>query len=212
MSDFFNKFICHFKNGLHYTYETYNSYFSIDKIISNNNLNKNNKCNEKINLNKQLNIEEPRWFCVWDNNDDKYRFIHIDELTTMNYEFKETFLNNKNLKKKYNPFLGIKEFDTIHKENYYELKNLFNNGLDIKIDKLDENINIHPVIQCALSNNLDISPRLKNYYNNKINCFYLQGIVDDNYIKELYYCNLNKDTYVIDDYYKLFEDNDIILN
>ena len=208
MSNWINKICDNINNGLHYTYDTYNSYFSMNKIL-------NNTTNtiDKENVIEKIDIQEtPKWFCIWDNDDDKYRFIHIDELTIMNYEFKNGFLNNQYLRDKYNPFLGIREYDTEHSENYIELSNLYKNGLKINVNNIDKNIHSHPIIQCAFANNMYVSPRLKHYYDNKINCFYLEGIVDDNYLKELYHNNLEYDIYDMNDYYNLFENNDIILH
>ena len=215
MLNWINKICYNVKNGIHYTYDTY---FSVNNNNNNTSISENkdeieNKNKNSIHTIEKIDIlESPRWFCVWDNDDDKYRFIHIDELTTMNHEFKQGFLHNQYLKDKYNPFLGIREYDTQHYENYIELSNLYKNGLEINIENIDTNTRTHPIIQCALANNMDLSPRLKNYYDRKINCFYLEGIVDDNYLKEYYNNHMNCELYGIDDYFKLFENNDIILH
>ena len=208
MLNWINKLYDNLKNGLHYTYETYNSNFSID-----NNLQAYGILSHKNALIEKIDIEEtPKLFCIWNKDDDKYRFIHIDEINTLNTEFKESFLHNQYLKDKYNPFLGIREYDTCSCENYLELSNLYKNGLEIKEDNIDKTVHIHPIIQSASAYNMDVSPRLKHYYDSKINCFYLEGIVDDNYLTELYHNNIDYSLYDMGDYYNLFGDNDIILN
>jgi len=208
MLNWINKIYDNLKNGLHYTYETYNSNFSID-----NNLQAYGILSHKNALIEKIDIQEtPKWFCIWDNNDDKYKYIHIDELSNLNYEFKNGFLNNQYLRDKYNPFLGIREYDTEHYENYLELSNLYKNGLEIKEVNIDKTSRVHPIIQCAFANDMEVSPRLKHYYDTKINCFYLEGIVDDNYLKDFYHNNIDYSLYDMGDYYNLFGDNDIILN
>jgi hypothetical protein len=208
MFNWINKIYDNLKNELHYTYETYNSNFSID-----NNLQSCGILSHKNTLIEKIDIEDTsKLFCIWNKDDDKYRFIHIDEINTLNTEFKESFLHNQFLKDKYNPFLGIREYDTCSYENYLELSNLYKNGLEIKENNIDKTTHIHPIIQCASAYNMDVSPRLKHYYDTKINCFYLEGIVDDNYLKELYHNNIDYTLYDMGDYYNLFGDNDIILN
>jgi len=208
MLNWINKIYDNLKNGLHYTYETYNSNFSID-----NNLQAYGILSHKNALIEKIDIQEtPKWFCIWDNNDDKYKYIHIDEINTLNIDFKESFLHNQYLNNKYNPFLGIRDYDSSEYKNYLELSNLYKNGLEIKEVNIDKTSRVHPIIQCAFANDMEVSPRLKHYYDTKINCFYLEGIVDDNYLKELYHNNIDYSLYDMGDYYNLFGDNDIILN
>lgn len=208
MLNWINKVCYNIKNGLNYTYDTYFTVNNSSSDCENENENKNNiNCIEKIDIQ-----ETPRWFCVWNKDDDKYRFIHIDEINTLNTEFKESFLHKQYLNNKYNPFLGIRDYDSSEYKNYLELSNLYKNGLEIKEVNIDKTSRVHPIIQCAFANDMEVSPRLKHYYDTKINCFYLEGIVDDNYIEQLYHNNFEYDIYDMNDYYNLFENNDIILH
>jgi len=215
MFDWVNKLYGNIKNGLHYTYD---AYFTVNDYDYDNDYDNKNKGD--IDYIEKIDIKEtPRWFCIWDNNDDKYRYkykyIHIDDLNTMNYEFKNGFLNNVYLKDKYNPLLCIRDYDSSEYENYLELSNLYKNGLEIRQSYIDKTSRVHPIIQCASAYDMEVSPRLKHYYNNKINCFYLEGIEDDNYLEQLYHNNFAhdmNDIYDMNDYYNLFENNDIILN